>query len=484
MRTVWLDLTSVSAGQGMAVASVSSAQGALQFEHARNRLSITWTNAPAAGDQRTVVVRYQGIPGSGLRIGNNKHGERTFFSLNWPDRARQWLPMIDHPYDKATNEFIIVAPLRYRVVANGLLVEEIDRPDGTRLTHWKNSVPIASWLNAIGVAQFATRHFATARGISLQDWVFPQDRDLGIATFEVPTRNAIEFFSERIGPYPYEKLANVQAAGLGGGTEHASVIFYGENSVTARPATNLVAHEIAHQWFGNAVTERDWDDVWLSEGFATYFTLLFTEHYSGRDAFVAGLVRSRTTVFTTEQRMPGQAVIHNNIAVIGDTVTNMRVLNQLAYQKGGWVLHMLRAQIGTETFWDGIRDYYRRYRDANASTLEFRRVMEERSGQELGWFFDQWLKRPGSPVVEGNWQYNAAAKTIEISLTQTQAGGAYRLPLEIGISTTGANNAPQTRIEKIELNQKQQRFALPSETAPASVTLDPNSWVLMNASFK
>src|SRR5205814_8778557 len=104
-----------------------------------------------------------------------------------------------------------------------------------------------------------------------------------------------------IGPYPYETLGHVQAAGLSCRTEHASAIFYGENSITNRPATNLVAHEIAHQWFGDAVTERDWDDVWLSEGFATYFTLLFTEHYQGRDAFVAGLQRSREQVFTLEK---------------------------------------------------------------------------------------------------------------------------------------------------------------------------------------
>ncbi|MEX2282902.1 MAG: M1 family metallopeptidase [Gemmatimonadota bacterium] len=477
VRLVELDLASVNAGKGMTVTEVTSPQGAVQFQHTSDRLRVTWPTAAAVGERRTVAVRYGGVPASGLRIGNNKHGERTFFSLNWPNLARQWLPMIDHPYDKATNEFIVTAPVKYRVVANGLLQEEIDNGAGQRLTHWKNSVPIASWLNAIGVAQFATKHFGNARGIPLQDWVFHQDRDKGVATFEVPTRNAMEFFSERIGPYPYGKLANVQAAGLGGGTEHASVIFYGENSVTARPATNLVAHEIAHQWFGNAVTERDWDDVWLSEGFATYFTLLFTEHYSGRDAFVTGLISSRTRVFATEQRMPGKAVIHDNLA-------DMRqVLNQLVYQKGGWVLHMLRGQIGTENFWAGIREYYQTYRDANASTADLRKIMEERSGQDLGWFFDQWLKRAGSPVVDGSWQYNAAAKAIEITLAQTQPGEAYRLPLEVGVTATGANGVAQTRIEKLDLRQKQQRFSIASEVAPTGVVLDPNTWVLMQVTF-
>jgi len=182
----------------------------------------------------------------------NKYGERTFFSANWPDKARQWLPMIDHPSDKATSEFLITAPARYQVVANGLLEEEIDLGDGRRLTHWKQPVPIASWLNNIGVAAC----------VPPETWVFHQDREAGIRTVETPTRQAIEFYSDRIGPYPYEKLADVEASGMDGGMEHASEIFYGEKSVANRPAFSLVAYEKAHQWFGDSVTEKDWDDVW------------------------------------------------------------------------------------------------------------------------------------------------------------------------------------------------------------------------------
>ena len=162
-------------------------------------------------------------------------------------------------------------------------------------------------------------------------------------------------------------------------------------SVSGRGLDSIVAHEVAHQWFGDAVTERDWDDVWLSEGFATYFALLFLEHDSGRDAFVGGLKRSRDIVFGIEKRNPRLAVIHDNLA-------DMRqVLNGLVYQKGGWTLHMLRGRLGTEVFWAGIRDYYHRYRDGNVGTDDFRRVMEEKSGQDLGWFFQQWLKRPALP---------------------------------------------------------------------------------------
>ncbi len=446
-----LDLATLKAGKGMVVTAVTSGKDPVRFEHKDDRLQLLLDAPPKAGERRSFTVVYHGVPASGLRIGKNQHGERTFFSLNWPDRARQWLPMIDHPCDKATSEFLIDAPAHYQIVANGLLVEEIDGSDGRRLTHWKQSVPIASWLNAIGVARFAVHRAGTVKGIPLESWVFHQERDQVVPALEQPGRRVLEFYSERIGPYPYEKLAGVQAAGLGGGTEHASAIFYGERNLSGRGVTNLVAHEVAHQWFGDAVTQRDWDDVWLSEGFATYFTLLFIEHDSGRDAFVSGLKRSREIVLATESRNPGIAVIHSNISDM------RRVLNRLVYEKAGWFLHMLRGLVGTEKFWAGIREYYARFRDRNASTDDFRRVMEETSGRDLAWFFDQWLKRAASPSLEGSWQYEAAAKRLVIELTQVQPGEPYRLPLEIGIAAEGST---QARIERIELARKKSASSL------------------------
>ena len=336
-------------------------------------------------------------------------------------------------------------------------------------------VTLDDWEQVMRIAPFASRHFATAAGVPLQTWVFPQDRDNGILTFEEPMRKAIEFFSSHIGPYPYEKLAGVQAAGGGGGMENASAIFYGEAGVTNRPATGLVAHEIAHQWFGDSVTEKDWDDAWLSEGFATYFASLDTEFYEGRDAFLAAMRRSRTNIFAMEKRTPGIAVVHDNLPEI----QNGRAPVGIVYQKGGWTLHMLRGVIGTEKFWAGIREYYRRYRDSNASTADFRRVMEEASGDDLGWFFQQWLYRPGSPVVDGTWKYNPASQKVEIELTQTQAGDPYRLPLEISVTVPGAPPA----IHRLEFTAKSQKFEIPAAKDPSSVDLDPNTWVLMDAKF-
>jgi aminopeptidase N len=168
-------------------------------------------------------------------------------------------------------------------------------------------------------------------------------------------------------------------------------------------------------------------------------------------------------------------VVHDNLPEIADGHAPVGIV----YQKGGWTLHMLRGQVGSDKFWAGIREYYRRFRDGNASTADFRQVMEEVSGTDLGWFFQQWLYRAGSPAVEGAWTYNAESKKIELELAQTQAGDVFRLPLDVSVS---AQNAPP-KIEKIELTAKQQKFEIASEKEPASVELDPNVWILMDVKF-
>ena len=472
VKQVSFDLINRAFDKGMTVAGVSMGDKALAFAHTADRLTVTLPEPSTAAREAALTIRYSGVPGAGLRIGPNRHGDRVFFSENWPNNARQWLPMIDHPYDKATGEFIVTAPAQYQVVANGLLVEELDLPGGGRRTHWRQSVPIASWLYALGVARFAVHHAGLVKGVELSSYVFPQNRDEVTPAFETTGREALSFFHENIGPFPYEKLANVQAMGFAGGTEHASAIFYGENSVTGRPIVGLVTHEIAHQWFGDSITERDWDDAWLSEGFATYFTLLFTEHAQGRDAFVTGLKSSRSRVLELEQKLPDTPVIHRNLSDM------KKVLNQLIYQKGGWTLHMLRAQIGAPAFWTGIRDYYRRYRDGSATTDEFRRVMEQVSGQDLDWFFKQWLTRSGVPKIEGGWRYDAALKQVEVTLNQTQTGDLYRLPIEVGW-TLKAGEA--MKVEKAMLSERTARFTFAAEAEPASVTIDPDTWLLMEA---
>ena len=476
-REALLDLTSATPdGKGMTVTSVTAAGRDITINHRANRLRLPLPAGATVGQDVTFVIRYRGAPANGLRLIDNIHGERTAFSENWYNRARQWLPMIDHPADKATGELIVTTKAEYQVVSNGVLVEQVDLPDGLRRTHWRQDVPISTWLYSLGVAHFVVRYGDVVRGVPLSYWVFPQSAAKGLAALEKESRGSFEFFSERVGPYAYGKLAHVQAAGMGGGTEHVSNIFYGEKGVAAGNAP--VVHETAHQWFGNAVTENDWNDVWLSEGFATYFTLLYTEHAAGRDAFVAGLRRSRDAVLRMEKARPNTPVVHVNLDE-ATTAPN----TQFAYQKGSWTLHMLRGVIGTEPFWRGIRLYYQRHMNGLASTMDLRRVMEEVSGQDLGWFFAEWLTRSGVPQVSGEWRYDSASKQIVATVRQTQAGEPYRFPIGIGVSSAaGAAGAPgttgATAVHLLDVRDREATLRIPADTEPASVVLDPDVWLL------
>lgn len=480
MRKLRLDLINVAptpGNRGMTVTQVSSGGSELVFTHEHDELLVFFPEGSEPNQRRQVTISYHGIPALGLHIGKNQHGERTFFSDNWPNRARHWLATVDHPYDKATCEFVVTAPARYQVVSNGLKKEETNLDKGLKRTHWKQSVPIASWLYVLGVAEFAVQYVDEFDGKSIQTWVFKQDRDAGFYDFAEPTKQVLEFYSDYIGPYSYEKLANIQSNSVSGGMEAASAIFYSANSVTGDRSLrwrNVVIHEIAHQWFGNAVTEADWDDVWLSEGFATYFTLLFIEHAYGRDAFVDGLRSSQQSVDAFHEKTPGYTIIHNNLADMN------QVTSSQTYQKGSWVLHMLRGVVGTEVFWEGIRTYYGKYKDLNATTADFKRVMEEVSGKDLGVFFRQWLYEPGALELEGFWQYDASNGRVIIELNQVQASGPLiEMPVEVEI--TGADGSRS--LQRIRISEKTNRFEFEMAGEPKGVELDPNLWVLMQASF-
>ena len=477
-----LDLIKTSSelkGKGMGVSRVTSEGNSLSFRHENDALYITLAAPSTAGQRSKYRVVYKGIPASGLKIANNKHGDRTFFSDNWPNRARNWLATIDHPYDKAMCEFIVTAPDHYQVISNGLKVEQTDLTAGKRLTHWKQSVPIAPWLYVLGVARFAVQYVDEFKGKSIQTWVYPQDRDAGFYDFAEPTKKVLEFYSDYVGPFSYEKLANIQANSVGGGMEAASAIFYGDKSVTGNRTVrwrNVIIHEIAHQWFGNAVTEYDWDDVWLSEGFATYFTLLFIEHQYGRDAFVEGLKASQKRVNAFYEKNPDYRIVHNNLKDMRKVTTGQ------TYQKGSWILHMLRGVIGTDNFWKGIQSYYHKYQDANATTDDFLREMEEASGRDLSGFFRQWLYKGGTLKYAGNWQYDNTRNQVRITLDQVQNDGSlFKMPLEVGIYS-GDKNVLQ--IEVLQVNEKSNIFTIKVDSEPENVLLDPNTWVLMEADFR
>ncbi|MFT7034957.1 MAG: aminopeptidase N, partial [Cyclobacteriaceae bacterium] len=215
LRLDLIKATDVLKGKGMKVGQVTLNDKPLSFSHENDALIIKLPAQSTINQRNQFVITYQGIPVTGLKIADNKHGDRTFFSDNWPNKGRNWLPTIDHPSDKSKCEFIIVAPAHYQVVSNGLKIEETDLPTGKRLTHWKQSVPIAPWLYVVGVARFAVQHVDDFNGKAIQTWVYPQDRDAGFYDFAEPTKKVLEFYSDYVGPFSYEKLANIQSNSVG-----------------------------------------------------------------------------------------------------------------------------------------------------------------------------------------------------------------------------------------------------------------------------
>jgi aminopeptidase N len=468
-----------SQAPGMTVTGVFAGDEMLAFSHSGNRLRIPLPAPSVAGEMRRFTIEYRGVPATGLIIGDTKYGDRSFFSDNWPNKARNWLPTVDHPYDKATSEMIVTAPSHYQVISNGLLIEETDLPGGVRLTHWKQSVPIATWLYVLGAARFAVQYVDEYEGRSIQTWVYAQDRDAGFYDFAIPTKQVLEFYGDYVGPFSYEKLANVQSNSVGGGMEAATAIFYGDNSVTGDRSVrwrNVVIHEIAHQWFGNAVTESDWDDVWLSEGFATYFTSLFIEHAYGRDEFVQQMNNAKQRVYSFYADRPEYRIVHDNLSDMSQVTTGMQ------YQKGAWVLHMLRHMVGDELFWEGIRQYYGEYQDKNATTADFQRVMEEVSGMEIGWFLQQWLQQGGNPRYQGGWSYDPGSGELTVELDQIQDGPyEFSMPVDLGIYF---EDERQPRIEVLQVEERENEFILALGREPSAVVLDPDTWMLMEADFE
>ena len=471
---VRLDLISQGKdGKGMEVKKVTFNGSEVSYSHDNDVLLIE-TGLLEYSSRDIINVVYSGMPITGLIIGPNMHGDRTFFSDNWPNKARNWLPLVDHPYDKSTAEFVVIAPNHYQVISNGLLVEETNLNKELKKTHWKQSVPISCWLYALGVAEFAVDYVDYFEGKSIQTWVYKQDRDNGFYDFKIPTKHTMEFFSDYIGPFAYEKLANVQSNSVKGGMESATAIFYSDVSVTGDRSVrwrNVVIHEVAHQWFGNCVTEYDWDDVWLSEGFATYFTLMFREHAYGRDDFVNGLNDAKRLVYNHYKTDKESSIVHNNLKDMKDVLTY-----SLQYQKGAWVLHMLRNYIGEDNFRKGIRNYYKKYYNSTTTTNQFKTEMEVVSGMNLDTFFDQWLYKGGNMVLDGNWKFDEKKGRIEVNLNQVQNDGyLFEMPVELGISYNDKN---LEKIQTVKLEKEKGRFYIASDSKPISIKIDPNTKLL------
>lgn len=458
-----LDLASLNTqGRGMQVTFASTGRDTGSkggFHHKHNKVFVK-SNSVSVNDTAVLILSYTGIPADGLIISKNKHGERTFFADNWPNRAHHWIPCNDHPDDKASFEFTVRAPSNYSVISNGIKTEERMRPGGFTRTVWRENIPSPTKVMVIGAARFATKTYANSpEGIPVSAWVYPQDSTKGFYDYALAP-DILKFFSDYIAPYPYKKLANVQSKTIFGGMENASAIFYAENSVTGdRSSEDLLAHEIAHQWFGDMASEKSFAHLWLSEGFATYLTNYYFEKKYGKEAANKRWREQREEVI--------QFAKTSSSPVVDSTSNLMSLLNANSYQKGAWVLHMLRNEVGDSIFQKIIQTYYNQYKGGNAETRDFEAIAEKVSGKELTWFFDQWLYRPGIPKLE----ISTKVQNNEFTLNVMQQGKPYRFKLDIAI----IDKDEKVVRKQLEISEKETIIKVPVEGSSATFSIDPET---------
>lgn len=351
-------------------------------------------------------------------------------------------------------------------------IEETNLDKNRKLTHWREDVPISTKIMVIGVAPFAAVDIGDYNNIPVSAWVYPQNKDRGVYDYSV-SLPILKFLSEYIAPFPFEKLANVQSTTIFGGMENASAIFYDERAVNGRRTSEpTVAHEIVHQWFGDMASEKSFAHLWLSEGFATYLTNIYWEQQYGREEMLERLEEDREKVirFTRMNKRP----------VVDSISDYMDLLNENSYQKGGWILHMLRNEVGDVVFQKIIQQYYQQYKGSNADTRDFQRVAEKVSGKKLDWFFNQWLYQPGIPQIDLEWSYDNKERKLALTL-KTNKDTRFAYNLDIAIEYKDGKREIIKNAFEVDANSALMAKKFSVKDIPAKIILDPLMRLLYSA---
>jgi aminopeptidase N len=432
VRTIDLDFGS------MPVSSVSVNNTSARFDQHNEKLDVH-LNIPAQKGQRlSITVNYSGAPKDGLILTRDRDGNPSAIGDNWPDRVHHWIPSFDHPSAKASVRFSVTAPSANTAVANGVPVSTRQNGDGTKTWIFNEERPVSPYNMVVAVGHFATATISGKNRIPVTYYVPMSEGKFAAKGFSAAVPS-VATFSNLVAPYPYKKLALIVGATRFGGMENANTIVFSPNyfgnfltapkrSKRFGVPTGLVsvdAHEIAHQWFGDSVTESTWSDLWLSEGFATYFAGLFFERAEGRAAFDEYMRDQAKSYFEYEKKR--RAPIHDT-----QTEKLFDLLNANNYEKGAWVLHMLRRMLGDKAFFAGIKNYYAQHKDSTATTEDLRASLEKSSGKDLRAFFDRWIYKAGHPTFKANWR-DAGRGMIEITLTQTQDDEAFLQPVTVEV---------------------------------------------------
>jgi aminopeptidase N len=468
---------------------LDGSKGKAAYSYEGGRLRIELGARRKAGEEITTVVSYAAEPRRGLYFvaPDQAYPDKPLqvWSQGQDEDSRHWFPCFDFPNELATSEMIVTVPKPLVAVSNGELLSVTEKGQ-SRTYHWYQSVPHVAYLTSVAAGDFAEIK-AKADGVPVQYYV-QKGREAEARRALGRTPEMIAYFSERLGlPYPYAKYAQVVVGDfIFGGMENVSATTLTDTVLydrRAQPdfedaADGLVAHELAHQWFGDLLTCRDWAHGWLNEGFATYFDALFVEHHQGLDRFRYAMRGNAEIYFRDDRSRYRRPIVSNTYNEPID------LFDRQFYEKGSWVLHMLRFELGDDLFWKAIRHYVQKHRHTNVTTPDLQRAIEEATGRNLDAFFDQWVYGAGHPNFNVAYEWDDKAKQAKVTVKQTQSSEhgtaeVFRTPVVIDFAAGRAQ--PSFRVQ---LSEREQSFYFALPEKPKLVRFDPGGSLLKTVEFK
>ncbi len=461
----------------LSVDSVSLNGKLLKFTHKNDKLNITLDKPYNSGDSFSVKVYYQGVPvsgGFGSFVFGSHAGQPAIWSLSEPYGASDWWPCKDTPADKADSSDVwITCDSSLTAVSNGTLEDVVNNGNGTKTYMWKNSYPIAQYLISVAIAdyvQYTTYfHYAASDSMPVENFIYPETFS-SVKDYLDKTTTMLEVFTQKYGPYPFlrEKYGQVQF-GWGGGMEHQTITSLGAFG------EDIQAHELAHQWYGDKITCKDWQDIWLNEGFATYSEAVYFEATEGENTY-----RSMIQQDMQAAKNASGSVYVQNISSVNSIFNYKRT-----YAKGAVVLYMLRGIVGDSAFFDIMRTYAADPKVAYgvATTADFEADAEKVYGQSLKYFFDEWIYGENYPHYNVSWNYSPAGGgnyNINLNVSQTPNTNPvfFTMPIKINISTSVGDTTVT-----VFNNLQSQQFIITVKGNPNDLTFDPDNQILKGISI-
>jgi aminopeptidase N len=476
-------------GPKLRVAKVTAGGSAANctFAVKDEKLKVTLHRAYHQGELLELAISYSGSPEKGLYFiyPEAAYPEKTlsFWTQGEAEDTHHWLPCYDYPNERATSEMIITAEQPLFVLSNGKLIETKENA-GLKTYHWIMDTDHVSYLISLAAADFAVYH-DRLDNLPLDYYVAKHVDEATARRLMGKTPQMVRFFASVTGqPYPYPKYAQVCVPDfIAGGMENITATTL--TDTVLRDAVEgldgdgdgLIAHELAHQWFGDLVTCKDWSHVWLNEGFASYFDALFAESERGEDAFRLAMHGALEGYLASDHG-------YRRPLVEARYLSSENMFDGVSYSKGACVLHALRGVLGNEAWWNGIRHYVSTHKFQVVETDDFRRAMEAASGKKLDWFFNQWAYKGGHPELKIRWHFEEADKTVRVQVRQTQKlddqTPLFRLPTTLEITEA----VGKTRVVPVVIDGASQEYVIPCAARPKMVQIDPEGWLIKEVDFE